>query len=158
MNISNEGIALIRRLEGVGFHAYLDSGGAWTIGVGHLLSKSERSSGKIWIAGKPVKYSAGLADHDITLLLLSDLAKFEKDVNRLVHVPLKQHEYDALVSFVFNIGSGAFTASTLRRMLNAGQHASVPAQMRRWVRDNGKVVPGLVNRREKEIQLWSGQA
>jgi lysozyme len=158
MNISNEGIALIRRLEGVGFHAYLDSGGAWTIGVGHLLSKSERSSGKIWIAGKPVKYSAGLADHDITLLLLSDLAKFEKDVNRLVHVPLKQHEYDALVSFVFNIGSGAFTASTLRRMLNAGHHASVPAQMRRWVRDNGKVVPGLVNRREKEIQLWNGQA
>jgi len=158
MNISNEGIALIRRLEGVGFHAYLDSGGAWTIGVGHLLSKSERSSGKIWIAGKPVKYSAGLADHDITLLLLSDLSKFEKDVNRLVHVPLKQHEYDALVSFVFNIGSGAFTASTLRRMLNAGHHASVPAQMRRWVRDNGKVVPGLVNRREKEIQLWNGQA
>jgi lysozyme len=158
MNISNEGIALIRRLEGVGFHAYLDSGGAWTIGVGHLLSKSERSSGKIWIAGKPVKYSGGLADHDITLLLLSDLAKFEKDVNRLVHVPLKQHEYDALVSFVFNIGSGAFTASTLRRMLNAGHHASVPAQMRRWVRDNGKVVPGLVNRREKEVQLWNGQA
>lgn len=154
MNISDNGIALLKQIEGVEPKAYLDSGGQLTIGVGHLLNKSERHSGKIWIAGKPVKYSAGLADHDIVLLLKSDLAKTEKDVNRLVHVPLNQNQFDALVSFVFNIGSGAFTASTLRRMLNAGDYGAVPGQMRRWVRDNGELVQGLLNRRAKEIALW----
>jgi lysozyme len=158
MTISDKGIALIKELEGVRSHAYLDSGKAWTIGVGHLLNKSERASGKVWIAGKPVKYSAGLADHDVVLLLKSDLAKTERDVNRLVSVPLAQHQFDALVSFAFNIGSGALAASTLRRVLNAGQYDSVPAQMRRWVHDNGVRVQGLANRREREVALWEGRS
>jgi len=158
MNISDKGIALLTEFEGFRNHAYLDSGKAWTIGIGHLLNKSERASGKVWIAGKPVKYSGGLADHDVILLLKSDLAKTEKDVSRLVSVPLAQHQFDALVSFAFNVGSGAFAASTLRRVLNAGKYESVPAQMRRWVFDNGVRVPGLANRREKEVALWLGGA
>ena len=77
-------------------------------------------------------------------------------INHNVKVPLSQNQFDALVSFVFNIGQSAFIESTLLRVLNEGDYKAVPQQLRRWIYDNGSVVQGLINRRQKEIDFWNG--
>lgn len=146
---------LFKEWEGLVTHAYLDLGGEQTIGIGHLLTRSERTSGKIIIRGQAVNYQNGLAEQQCWDLLDQDLDQAEKAVNDAVTVSLNQNQFDALVSFVFNVGTGAFHGSTLLKLLNQGQYNQVPAQLRRWIRDNGKVVQGLVNRREKEIVLWN---
>ena len=77
-----------------------------------------------------------------------------KTVNRLVKVDLQQHQFDALVSFVFNVGSSNFETSTLLKYLNDGELHTVPHQLARWNKSDGKVVAGLVNRRAYEIALY----
>lgn len=134
---------------------YPDSGGEPTIGIGHLLTKSERASGKILINGSYVKYSQGLTDKQIFALLMQDLFTYEKLVTRSVIVPLTRNQYIALVSFAFNVGEKGFADSTLLKLLNTGDYASVPTQLRRWKFDNGRIVQGLINRREKEITRWN---
>lgn len=146
---------LFKEWEGLVTLAYLDSGGEPTIGIGHLLTRSERTSGKIIIRGQAVSYQNGLTEQQCWDLLDQDLDQAEKAVSDAVTVPLNQNQFDALVSFVFNVGTGAFHGSTLLKLLNQRQYNQVPAQLRRWIRDNGKVVQGLVNRREKEIVLWN---
>lgn len=155
-SMSDEGIERLIENEGKRNRMYRDSGGAPTIGVGHLLTRSELRSGKIHIAGETVRWAAGLSDLQVTALLRQDIAKFEKAVRQNVGVPLNQHQFDALVSFAFNVGSQAFRKSTLLRRLNAGDYAAVPSQLKRWVYDNGKKVRGLVNRRNDEIAQWLG--
>lgn len=155
MTVGQSGKNLFKEWEGLVTHVYLDSGGEPTIGIGHLLTRSERTSGKIIIQGQAVSYQNGLTEQQCWELLDQDLDGAEKAVNEAVTVPLSQNQFDALVSFVFNVGTGAFRGSTLLKLLNQAQYNQVPAQLRRWVRDNGKVVQGLVNRREKEIALWN---
>lgn len=154
MEISESGKRKIREWEGSRARPYRDAGGKLTIGVGHLLTKSELASGKIWIQGQAVRYADGLSDRQILDLLGQDVAGAEQAINDGVEVELSQNQFDALVSFTFNVGSTAFKNSTLRRQLNQGDYAAVPAQLRRWVRCNCRVVQGLVNRREEEIELW----
>jgi len=154
MEISDNGKRKIMEWEGSRTRPYRDAGGKLTIGVGHLLTKSELSSGKILIKGKAVLFAAGLSDQQILDLLGQDLAGAEQAVNDGVEVDLNQSQFDTLVSFSFNVGNTAFKNSTLLRLLNQGEYDAVPAQLRRWVRCNGKVVQGLVNRREQEIELW----
>lgn len=148
------GKALFAEWEGLELREYLDSGGAPTIGIGHLLTPAERRSGKLAIAGEALRYRDGLTEAQCWTLLEQDLDPVERCVNQRVHVPLGQNQFDALVSFVLNVGEGAFAGSTLLRLLNQGLYGDVPAQLRRWVFDNGIRVRGLVNRREKEITLW----
>lgn len=155
MQVGQAGKQLFKEWEGLRTHVYLDSGGEPTIGIGHLLTRDERASGKIWINGQPVRYANGLTEQQCWDLLEQDLDIAEAAVNDRVIVPLTQNQFDALVSFAFNVGAEAFRKSTLVRALNQGQYDQVPTQLRRWVRDNGVVVPGLVNRREKEIDLWN---
>lgn len=155
MQVGQAGKQLFKEWEGLRTHVYLDSGGEPTIGIGHLLTRDERASGKIWINGQPVRYANGLTEQQCWDLLDQDLDIAEAAVNDRIIVPLTQNQFDALVSFAFNIGSEAFKKSTLVRALNQGQYDQVPTQLRRWVRDNGVVVPWLVNRREKEIDLWN---
>ena len=155
MQVGQAGKQLFKEWEGLRTHVYLDSGGEPTIGIGHLLTRDERASGKIWINGQPVRYANGLSEQQCWDLLEQDLDIAEAAVNDRVIVPLTQNQFDALVSFAFNVGAEAFRKSTLVRALNQGQYDQVPTQLRRWVRDNGVVVPGLVNRREKEIDLWN---
>jgi lysozyme len=81
---------------------------------------------------------------------LRDVQKFESAIKQCVHVPLAQHEYDVYVSFAYNVGSGAFCSSTLVRKLNAGDYTGACNELPRWVYAGGRVVQGLVNRREKE--------
>ena len=155
MQVGQSGKKLFQEWEGLELNEYLDSGGAPTIGVGHLMTRSERMSGKIIINGKGVVYRKGLTVQQCWDLLDQDLDSAEACVNSMVKVPLNQNQFDALVSFVFNVGNNAFRDSTLLKMLNAGHFDQVPTQLRRWIRDNGKIVKGLINRREKEISLWN---
>lgn len=153
-NISEKGLAFIKEVEGSESKVYLDSAGLPTIGVGHLLTQDELTSGKIKIGDKVVKYGKGLTDTEITKLLWQDLERFVGVVNSQVRVPVTQNEFDTLVSFSFNVGTYAFKNSTLLKLLNAGKKDEVPNQLRRWIHSAGKVVKGLVNRREKEVALW----
>jgi lysozyme len=155
MNFSVNGIKFTSEAEGIFPKPYFDSGGALTVGIGHLIEKSERQSGKILIQGQAVKYSFGLTPDQIQKLFLQDIEEVEFCVNRAIKVPLTQFQYDAIVDFTYNIGNGGFEKSTLLKRLNQGLYHEVPAQMRRWVFDNGKVVPGLANRREAEVSLWN---
>ena len=155
MQVGQRGKNLFKEWEGLVTHEYLDSGGAPTIGIGHLLTRSERTSGKMVIGGQALDYRTGITEQQCWDLLDQDLAGSERVVNETVNVSLTQNQFDTLVSFVFNVGDGAFRGSTLLRLLNQGQYDQVPTQLKRWVMDNGHVVQGLVNRRAKEIALWN---
>lgn len=138
MKTSNKGIELLKRVEGVSNFAYQDSAGYWTIGVGHKLD------------AKPAKMA--ITDAEINQLLIKDLIAPEKTVTSSVKVSLKQNQFDALVLFIFNIGSGAFSKSTLLKKLNAGQ--GVSEEWIRWTRAGGVVVNGLLKRRLVELCLF----
>ncbi len=156
MKMSESGRRRLAACEGFRRRTYRDAGGKLTIGVGHLLTKSELSSGKIRINGQLVRYAAGLTDQQVLDLLGQDLEGAENAVSEGVDVELSQNQFDVLVSFCFNVGAAAFHNSTLLRRLNQGCYEEVPLQLRRWVHCNGAVAPGLVNRREQEIACWKG--
>jgi lysozyme len=157
MKLSDQGLEFIKRMEGCSTTMYYDVAGLPTIGVGHLLTRSEMSSGKILIVGTPVKWGKGLTPAQCNELLRQDL---NWAVNALgaVLVPLTQHQFDALVSFIFNVGAGAFRGSTLLKRLNAGDYDAVPVQLMRWTKAGGKEIAGLRNRRVFEVKMWEGEA
>jgi lysozyme len=154
MQVGSNGKKLLIELEGLKTEAYEDSGGAPTIGVGHLLTLDERRSGIIRIGSNDFNYLGGLTEQQCCDLLDQDIRWAKDAVNREVKVILNQNQFDALVLFVFNVGAGAFRSSTLLKLLNQGKYDQIPTQLRRWTKDNGRVIQGLVNRREKEIRLW----
>lgn len=155
MQTSANGQRKVADWEGFEPQAYHDAAGKLTIGVGHRLTRSELSAGEIWIQGEAVRYAAGLTDRQVLDLLAQDLEGAESAVNEGVEVELQQNQFDALVSFCFNVGATAFKNSTLLRRLNQSGYEEVPAQLRRWVHCCGVIVPGLVSRREHEIALWN---
>lgn len=145
---------MLMELEGVRGELYNDVAGLPTIGVGHLLTKSELASGKISIDREMVRYREGLSNEQIDKLFKQDISAYEKAVTRYVIPFLTQQQFDALVSFAFNVGIGAFRRSTLVRLVNKVQYDDVPAQLRRWIYSAGKTWDGLVARREVEIKRW----
>jgi lysozyme len=157
MLMSQRGQAMLEQWEAFKLHVYKDSAGLPTIGVGHLLTKSELTSGKIIINGVAVRYANGLTQQQVNDLLAQDLKPAEQAVTSGVKVALNQNQFDALTSFAFNVGTGAFSGSTLLKVLNQGQYNQVPAQLMRWKHSGGQVTQGLINRREDEIKLWDGQ-
>ena len=158
MKLSTQGRKHLIEFEGIRLRAYADAAGKRTIGVGHLLTARERTSGQLRIGDESIPWKHGITLDETQALLDQDLARIEAAVSERVQVPLAQHQFDALASFVFNVGPAAFARSTLLRLLNEGQYAAVPGQLRRWVRAGGKVLPGLQRRRESEIAIWSGPA
>src|SRR4051812_47291120 len=157
IKMSDHARALLIQWEGSEPRIYKDSAGLPTVGVGHLLTTDERTSGVIRIGSAFVNAALGLSPVQIDQLLAQDLARFELAVTQLVLVELQQCQYDALVSFAFNLGTTTLKTSTLLRELNQKNYAAVPAQMRRFVNSDGHPVQGLVNRRENEVKLWLGQ-
>lgn len=139
--ISAEGLAHLKRWEGVKLTAYRDIAGVLTIGYGST--------------GPHVREGMTITETQAESLLLADLERFEAAVERLVKVPLSDERFAALVSLAFNIGEGAFAKSTLLKVLNAGRYDDVPAQIMRWNRVGKKVVDGLTNRRAAECGLWA---
>lgn len=146
MRTSPAGRAFIGRHEGVRLAAYRDAAGVWTIGYGHTAA-----------AGPPVP-AAGLTitAAEADAILGRDLARFEAAVSRLVTVALSQGEFDALVSFAFNVGEGALGRSTLLRKLNAGDRAGAAAEFGRWNKAGGRVLAGLTRRRAEERAVFLG--
>lgn len=142
MRTGRDGVELIRHFEGCRFDAYLCPAGVWTIGYGHTADVKE---------GDSIDQEAAEA------FLIEDLESFERDVTRLVEVPLTQQQFDALVSWTFNLGAGNLAESTLLRKLNNYQYAEVPEQMMRWVRAGGQVLDGLVKRRAAEAALFQNK-
>jgi lysozyme len=144
MKISEQGLALIRRFEGFSAQAYRCPAGVMTIGYGHTISAGEHFP------------AAGLSVDEAEILLKKDVEATEQAICRLVDAALNQQQFDALVSFVFNIGIGAFRRSTLLRWLNKGEKLAAAAQFERWVFAGNKKLPGLVTRRNAERELFLG--
>ncbi|MBB6185766.1 lysozyme [Rhodanobacter sp. MP7CTX1] len=136
------------KVEGERLVAYRDTNGTLTIGVGHT--------------GLDVTPGLRITSETSRVLLLRDLAWATNCVSKNVHVALTEPQWIALVSFVFNEGEHAFMTSTLLRLLNAADYASVPTQLLRWTKEtiNGRLVDnaGLVNRRAAEAVLWNSRA
>jgi len=143
MQVSFNGIKLLTELEGFEDKAYLDTGGVWTIGYGTTK-----------VNGKPVEAGLTCSEGEARQWLSDDLAWAQTAVNKLVKVPLTQGMFDALVSFVYNIGEAQFRTSTLLKLLNFKQYAEAAKQFDRWKFDNGKEIKGLVNRRKAERGLF----
>lgn len=143
MNISKSGIELIKSFEGLRYEPYLCPANVWTVGYGH--------TGKDVVPGKRITYA------EADKLLYSDLRYFVEAVNNLVKVQLSQNQFDALVSFIFNVGRGAFEASTLLKRLNDKEDPNTVAkeELPRWVKGkNDEVLEGLRKRRELEVELF----
>ena len=147
MRTSDKGIALIKRHEGLRLNAYPDIAHGWsraTIGYGHTSQ-----------AGPPtVKQGMAITEAEAERILRQDLIKFEGAVSALVSVPLTQSQFDALVSFTFNLGPGNLQSSTLLRKLNAGDYTGAAAEFPKWNKAGGKVLQGLVNRRADERRMF----
>jgi len=161
MRLSDRGLELLVELEGLRLRAYLDVAGLPTIGVGHLLTESEKNGGCLTINGEQIPWQNGITKEQALALLAQDVGWAEEAINKLVQVSLNQNQFDALVSFIFNVGIGAFRNSTLLRVLNDGDYEEVPSQLRRWVRVGGRGpetgFTALSNRREREIELWNAE-
>lgn len=140
MKISRSGIDLITRWEGCKLSAYKDGGGVWTIGYGHTSA-----------AGAPeVKAGLKISLQDAKDIFTRDVVKYEAAVDKAINRPMTQGQFDAMVSLCYNIGPGAFAGSTLVRKFNAGDVAGAKKAFGSWIKDNGKVVKGLQNRRADE--------
>ncbi|MGA2369117.1 MAG: lysozyme [Candidatus Korobacteraceae bacterium] len=138
------GLALTKQFEGLRLTAYQDSIGKWTIGDGHT--------------GPDVQPGLTITQEKASALLLQDVASAVAAVNRLVTVPLTQNQFDALVDFTFNEGSGNLARSTLLRELNAGNTAGAAAQFLMWVYARGVQLPGLLKRRQAEAALFQAES
>jgi lysozyme len=142
MRTSEAGIDLIKSFEGCRTVAYQDVVGVWTIGYGHTID---------------VKEGMRITQHQCDVMLEVDIETYENYVNEQVDVSLTQNQFDALVSWVYNLGPTNLRNSTMLKVLNAGKYEEVPYQMKRWNRAGGKVLKGLVVRREAEAELFSNE-
>jgi GH24 family phage-related lysozyme (muramidase) len=147
--VSDRGLRFVNGFEGFNARLYNDPAGHCTIGIGHLVHLN-RCNGS-----EPAEFRRGITLERGLELLADEMQEAAADVIRLVRVPLNQQQFDALGSFVFNVGEGNFATSTLLRLLNQGDYASVPAQLNRFVYGGGKKLPGLVTRRQAEGRLFT---
>ena len=139
MKTSPKGIALIKEFEGQRLKAYKCPGGVWTIGYGHTAG---------------VKPGMVISEVQAEEYLKADLIAFERYLNGL-GLALNQNQFDALVSFIYNVGTGNFSSSTLLRKVRANpQDNSIMDEFLRWVYSKGRVLPGLQRRRLDEMKLY----
>lgn len=150
MQISDNGLALIKRFEGCRLSAYPDPATVeepWTIGYGWTRP----------VDGQAVGPGMSITQRKADQLLRCGIVNYEQDVNRLVKVPLVQNQFDALVSLSYNIGTRAFSTSTLLRDLNQRRYAKSADEFLRWQYANGKPLAGLLRRRRAEREFFIGK-
>jgi len=140
--IINQGVSFIKRMEGCKLTAYQDIGGTWTIGYGHTRGVKEGDEISPFIANA---------------MLVTDLVLFEMQLDRLVRVDLEPHQYDALLSFIYNLGATNLKDSTLLKYVNERKFDLVPAEFHRWNKVNGEVSLGLTRRRHLEALRFEGK-
>ncbi|HFK7184570.1 TPA: lysozyme [Serratia odorifera] len=144
MQISKSGIELIKRFEGLRLKAYQDSVGVWTIGYGWTQP----------VDGKKVGPSMQIDQATADRLLKCGVVQYEQGVNQLVKVKITQGQFDALVSFAYNLGLRSLSTSTLLKKLNAGDKAGAADEFGRWVNAGGVELKGLVRRRAAERESF----
>ena len=139
MNISTIGLGLIQEFEGCKLDAYRCPANIWTIGIGHT---------------KDVKEGDKITEAQALDLLREDVKWVENAINDHVKVKINQNQFDAMSSFIFNVGAGAFSLSTLLKKLNAADYEGAANEFLRWNKANGKELPGLTRRRQAERTLF----
>lgn len=154
MKLSAAGLATVKEFEGLRLKAYKCPAGVWTIGYGHTSS-----------AGPPtVTPDLEITKADAEVILKRDMRQYENGVSDLVQTGITQGQFDALVSFAYNVGIGSLlphqppglARSTLLKRVNSGRFEDVPAEFMKWTKGGGKELPGLVRRRRAEVKLWRG--
>lgn len=153
MNLSENGARFIAEFEGVRLQRYNDPapGRHCTVGIGHLLHHGpcDGREGEFDLPDEAAAWR----------LLIDDVARdYAPAVEELITVPLNQHQFDSLVSFTYNVGTGALRDSTLRRRLNAGEYGAVREELAKWNKAGGTVLPGLTRRRAAEADLFEAPA
>ena len=148
MKVSDKLIKLIRHHEGVRNKPYQCPAKLWTVGVGHLIGDGK---------SLPASWNKTFTNEEIDGILKSDLNRFELGVSKMLpNVQLKQHEFDALVSFCFNLGLGCFQRSTIRQALLRGDKEQAMESLVKYCKAGGKILKGLQNRRLDERKLFLG--
>jgi|SRR5580704_9392140 lysozyme len=145
MQLSTEGLELIKRFEGFRDQLYIDVAGFPTIGYGHRVVP-------------PESFLNGVSEPHAATILAGDVSAAERAVCSLVKAALTQGQFDALVDFCFNLGAGRLANSTLLRCLNASRYDAASEQLLLWDLARGEVNPGLKARREAELRLWKAAA
>ena len=144
MQMTQEGMALIRRFEGFRANAYRCPAGVWTIGFGHTSE-----------AGPPaVKRGMVVGEEEANRILATDVARLAGEVGPLLAREVSAAQFSALVSFAYNVGIGAFRSSSVLRAVNGGRFDEVPKRLKLWVKGGGRVLPGLERRRAAEAELF----
>lgn len=144
MNIGQKGIALIKHFEGCRLTAYKCPAGIWTIGYGHTG----------YVSGKKIKEGMTITQQGADTLLSQDISLFVKAVNASLTGTITQNQFDALVSFAYNIGINAFKISTLLKLVNQKKFNLIHDEFLKWDKVNKKSCEGLKNRRIKESELF----
>ena len=140
MKLGERGTEILKYFEGCKLTAYQDSVGVWTIGYGHT---------------KGVYDGMTITQDQAEQMLLSELEEYEGYIENMVTVPLTQNQFDALVVWIYNLGPTNFKNSTLLKELNAGNYNAAGQEITRWNKAGGKVLAGLVKRREAEAELFN---
>ena len=140
MKLGEKGTEILKYFEGCKLTAYQDSVGVWTIGYGHT---------------KGVYNGMTITQEEAEQMLLTELEEYEGYIEDMVTVPLTQNQFDALVVWIYNLGPTNFRNSTLLKELNAGNYNAAGQEITRWNKAGGKVLAGLVKRREAEAELFN---
>jgi len=149
VNVSKAAIALIKHHEGVRSRPYRCPANLWTVGVGHLIGDGK---------SLPDSWNRTFSEEEINGILKSDLRRFELGISKMLpNVPLRQCEFDCLVSFAFNLGLGTFQRSTLRQALLRGDKKAAMESLVKYCRAGGKILRGLQIRRLDEKALFEGK-
>jgi lysozyme len=149
VKVSKAAIALIKHHEGVRSRPYRCPANLWTVGVGHLIGDGK---------SLPDSWNRTFTEAEIDGILKSDLRRFELGVHKMLpNVPLRQHEFDAIISFCFNLGLGCFQRSTLRQALLRGDKKAAMESLVKYCRAGGKILRGLQIRRLDEKALFEGK-
>lgn len=133
--------------EGVRQKPYKCPAGLWTVGVGHLIGDGK---------SLPDSWNRTFSLEEVYAILAKDVERFERGVNRYITVPLKQCEFDAIISFSFNLGLGVLQRSTVRSAINRGDKEAAIESLLKYNKAGGKVLKGLDNRRKDEAALFKG--
>ena len=148
MKASKEVIKLIKHHEGVRAKPYKCPAGLWTVGVGHLIGDGKTL---------PTEWNKTFTNEEIDGILAADLRRFELGIHKMLpNVLLRQHEFDAILSFCFNLGLGCFQRSTIRQALLRGDKEQAMESLVKYCRAGGKILKGLQNRRLDEKRLFLG--
>jgi GH24 family phage-related lysozyme (muramidase) len=145
MRISDNGITLIKHFEGIRRNPYRDCVGLWTVGVGHLIGDGK---------SLPDSWNRTFTDDEVDAILRNDLVRFEHGVTKFCPVNLTQNEFDSLVCFSFNLGLGVLQRSTLRQKILRNDKKGAAEEILKYNKAGGKIIKGLVTRRQAEYKLF----